>query len=116
MAGTYSRINVNQAWSITDNQSSAQTNKQLKAAPGSGLSLYITDIIMSNGATAGNIKLVEDTTGTPVDIVEVMYFAINGGAVIPLTVPIKLTANTDLGYTSVTCTTHSITVCGFTAP
>lgn len=116
MGTDYSRINVNQVWSATDNQSSAQTNTALKAAPGSGLSLYITDIIISNGATAGNVKLVEDTAGTPADVVEVMYFAINGGAVIPLRAPIKLTANKNLGYTSVTCTTHSITVCGFTAP
>jgi hypothetical protein len=88
----------------------------LKAAPGAGLSLYITDIIISNGATAGNVKIVEDTAGTPVDIVEVMYFAANGGAVIPLRTPIKVTANTDVGYTSASVTTHSVTLCGFIAP
>lgn len=103
-------------WGGVDNQSSAQTNKELKAAPGAELSLYVTDIIISNGATVGNIKLVEDTGGSPVDIVEVMYFAINGGAVISLKIPIKITANKNLGYTSVDCTTHSITVRGYTAP
>jgi hypothetical protein len=103
-------------WDASDNQSTAQTNTALKAAPGAGLSLYITDIIVSNGATAGNIKFVEDTAGTPVDKVEVMYFAVNGGAVIPLRTPIKITANKDFGYTSVSVTTHSITVSGFIAP
>lgn len=103
-------------WSASDNQSSAQTNTELKATPGSGLSLYVTDIIISNGATAGNIKLVEDTGGTPVDVLEVMYFAINGGAVISLRTPIKITANKNLGYTSVDCTSHSVTVCGYIAP
>jgi len=103
-------------WKATDNQSSAQTNTALKAAPGAGLSLYITDIIISNGATAGNVKLVEDTGGTPVDILEVMYFAANGGAVINLQTPIKVTANKDVGYTSVTVTTHSVTLSGYIAP
>jgi len=102
-------------WKATDNQSSAQTDTALVSAPGSGLSLYVTDIIISNGATAGNVKLVEDTASAA-DIVEVMYFAVNGGAVINLKTPLKLTANKDLGYTSVDCTTHSITVSGFTAP
>lgn len=100
-------------WSATDNQSSAQTNKELIAAPGAGLYLYLTDIIISNGATAGSIKLVEKT-GTPADIAELMYFAINGGCVINLETPIKLSVNENLGYTSVDCTTHSITVVGYT--
>ncbi len=104
------------SWDTSDNQSTAQTNNELKATPGAGLSLYITDIIISNGATAGNIKFVEDTGGSPVDKVEVMYFAINGGAAIHLTTPIRITANKNFGYTSVTVTTHSITICGFIAP
>jgi hypothetical protein len=103
-------------WSASENNASAQTNNQLKAAPGAGLSLYITDVIISNGATAGNVKIVEDTAGTPVDIMEVMYFAANGGAAIHLRTPIKVTANKDVGYTSVTVTTHTVTMSGFIAP
>lgn len=103
-------------WSATDNQSSAQTNTVLKATPGSGLSLYITDVVISNGATAGNIKFVESTASSPVDKIEVMYFAINGGAALHFQTPIKLTANKDFGYTSVDCTTHSVTINGYIAP
>lgn len=102
-------------WTATDNQAAAQTDTVLQAAPAAGFSLYITDIIISNGATAGSVKLVEKTASST-DIVELMYFAINGGCVINLKTPIKVTAAENLGYTSVTCTSHSITVCGFTAP
>ena len=107
---------VANAFRAAQNQSSAQTNTELVATPGAGLSLYVTDIIISNGATAGNVKLVESTASSPVDILEVMYFAINGGCVINLQTPLKLTANKNLGYTSVACTTHSVTVAGYTAP
>jgi hypothetical protein len=103
-------------FNTTDNQSIAQTNTALKAAPGAGLSLYITDIIISNGATAGNVKIVEDTSGIPVDIIEVMYFAINGGMSKKFRTPIRASANVDIGYTSVTSTTHSVTISGYTAP
>ncbi len=107
---------VANAFKAADNQSSAQTNTELQATPGAGLSLYITDIIVSNGAVAGNIKFVESTASSPVDIVEILYFAINGGCVINFQTPLKLTANKNFGYTSVSCTTHSVTVSGYIAP
>lgn len=103
-------------WDVAENHTAAQTNNSLKGAPGASLSLYITDIIVSNGATAGNIKFVEDTAGTPVDLIEVVYLAANGGFVTNFRTPLKVTANKDFGFTSVTVTTHSITVLGFIAP
>lgn len=102
-------------WKATAAYGSAQTDTVLQAAAGAGLSLYVTDIIISNGATAGNVKLVEKTASST-DILEILYFAINGGAVINLKTPIKLTANENLGITSVDCTTHSVTVTGYIAP
>jgi len=102
-------------WSASAAYTGAQTAVEVVAAPGASLSLYVTDVIISNGATAGNVKLGEDTAAL-VDKIEVMYFAINGGAVMNLRTPIKLTANKNLGLTSVTCTTHTVTVCGYTAP
>ncbi len=114
------RLFVNTAhpnlWSASENHSSAQTNNALQGAPGANLSLYITDIIISNGATAGNIKIVEDTSGTPVDRVEVMYFAANGGMSKRFATPIRIAANIDVGFTSVNCTTHSVTLSGYIAP
>lgn len=101
---------------LFEDHTSAQTNNQLKAAPGANLSLYITDIIFSNGATAGSIKLVEDEGGTPVQITQTVYMAINGGAVMNFLTPKRLTANKTLGFTSTTVTTHSVEVHGYIAP
>lgn len=105
----------NSNWA-NENHSSAQTNNSLISAPGAGLSIYITDIHISNGATAGNVKLVEDTGGTPADLLGPYYFAINGGMVSNLKTPKKLTANKDLGFTSASVTTHSISIGYFIAP
>lgn len=102
--------------SATENNATAQTNNPIHSAPGAGLSLYITDIVVSNGATAGSIKFVEDTAGTPVVKVQETYMAINGGAVMAFKTPIRITANKDFGYTSTTVTTHSVTVNGYIAP
>ena len=102
-------------WVATENQAGAQTDTVLQAAPAVGFSLYITDIIISNGATAGTVELVEKTASSTT-IMEKKYFAINGGLTHRFRTPIKVTAAENLGYTSVSVTTHSITVCGFTAP
>jgi len=107
---------VGNAFRAAQNVAEAQTNTELVATPGAGLSLYITDVIISNGATAGNVKLVESTASSPLDIIEVAYLAINGGFVANFQTPLKLTANKNLGYTSVSCTTHSVTVAGYIAP
>lgn len=99
-------------WSASADYAAAQTNTTVKAAPGAGLKLYITDIILSNGATAGNITLLDGSGGT---VLFELYPAVNGGAVVNLRTPIALTANTLLAITSTTVTTHSITVSGFIA-
>lgn len=100
-------------WHVSADYASAQTNTSVKAAPGASLSLYITDISISNGATAGNITLLDGSGGT---VLYELYPAINGGAVLTLRSPIKLTANTALCITSTTVTTHSIFVSGYIAP
>lgn len=100
-------------WDVSADYAAAQTNTSVKAAPGAGLSLYITDILISNGATAGNITLLDGSGGT---VKWEIYPAINGGCASNLKTPIKLTANTALCITSTTVTTHSITICGFIGP
>lgn len=104
------------SWSLFEDHTSAQTTNQLKVAPGTNLSLYITDIVISNGATAGTVKIVEDEGGTPVQKTQTFYLAINGGAAIHYKTPIRLTTNKSLGFTSGTVTTHSIEVHGYVAP
>lgn len=90
---------------VSADYASAQTNTSVIAAPGASLSIYITDIQLSNGATAGNVTLLDGSGGT---VKWEAYPAINGGAVLNLRQPIKLTANTALCITSTTVTTHSI--------
>lgn len=102
-------------WSTNENHATAQTNNALVSAPSGSLSLYITDLIISNGATAGTIALVEDTGGTPATILGPYYLSANGGFCKKFATPKKVTAAKDLGFTSVTVTTHTITALGYTA-
>jgi hypothetical protein len=99
-------------WSASADYAAAQTNATVKAAAGAGLKLYITDVIVSNGATAGNITLLDGSGGT---VLLELYPAINGGLTHAFRTPIALTANTLLAITSTTVTTHSVTVSGFIA-
>ena len=100
-------------FTVSADYASAQTNASVKAAPGASLSIYITDITISNGATAGNITLLDGSGGT---VLYEIYPAINGGVDKQLRQPIKLTANTALCITSTTVTTHSIFIGGYIAP
>lgn len=113
------RLYVNSAhpnhWSVVENNATAQTNNAIKGTPGANLSLYITDVVMSTD-TAGNIKIVEDTAGTPVTKVGPLYFAANGGAALHFQTPIRITANKDIGYTSSMTGNHTVQVNGFIAP
>ena len=100
-------------WRALGDYGSAQTNATLKAAPGVGLKLYITDVIISNGATAGEIALLDGSGGSKIFSI---HPAANGGAAHSFRTPLALTANTLLAVTSVTVTTHDITVSGYIAP
>lgn len=105
---------ISNLFDATDNQSSAQTDTALVSAPGAGLSLFITDLIISNGATAGSVKIVENTASST-DVIELMYFAINGGMTKHFDPPLQISENVDVGYTSATVTTHSVFISGFKA-
>jgi len=98
-------------WRVTGNYSAAQTDTSIKSAPGAGLSLYVTDVVLSTD-TAMNMELEEGST----DVIAPMYFAANGGAALHFQTPLKLTANTALTFTSSAAGNHSVIVSGFTAP
>jgi hypothetical protein len=99
-----------------ENNATAQTDNPIVAAPGNNLSLYITDLIISNGATAGTVLIEEDTGSTKAVLLGPYYLAANGGLCKKFLTPVRVTANKDIGYTSVTVTTHTVTVIGYTAP
>ena len=103
----------NSNWA-NESATSAQTANELVAGV-TGVSICVTDIILSNGATAGNIKLVE-TTSSPSNLLGPYNFAVNGGMTYQLKTPKKLTAEEGIGYTSVACTTHTVSVGYFLSP
>ncbi len=87
----------------------------LKAAPGANLSLYLTDLIVSVAATAGDIKFTEDSAA-PVDVIEKLYLATPVPFTKEFLTPLKLTANKNLCFQTNTMGRHSITAAGYIAP
>jgi len=100
------------SFSANDNQSSAQTATALQSAPTDGTSIFVDHVSFFNGAVAGNFRLVEDTGGTPVDLMEPVYLGINENITMNFESPLKLSADVDLGYSSVSATTQSILIGG----
>jgi len=99
-------------WQTQHSETEAQTNHSIQAAPGEGVSLYVTDVVVSNGATAGEVKLLDGSGGT---VLLHLYPAIGGGAALHFRTPLKLTANTALCLTRATVTNHAVTVTGYSA-
>lgn len=93
---------------INNNYSSAQTNQEQQATPGSGKRIVVKKIIYSRD-TAGSMKLVESTSSSPVTKVGPHYFPANGGMVV-MDLYIPLTANKNLGITSVGGGNETLTI------
>ena len=103
-----------QVWSYHSNGSLALTDAAVHAAPGVGLSLYVTDIVCSTGAaTAMNIFFEESTT----TVLGPWYLeAVAGrGLALHFQTPKKVTANTALTVTTSAAIAQSVDVTGFTA-
>ena len=103
-----------QTWSYHENSSAALTDTSVHAAPGVGLSLYVTDIICSTGAaTALNIFFEEGVT----TVLGPYYLeAVAGrGIALHLQTPKKITANTALTVTTSAAIAHGIDITGYTA-
>ena len=99
-------------WHVNQRHTAAQTDATVKAAPGAGLSLYITDIYLSaDGPTT--ITLEE---GTTTRIFEYEAGGTGDGVSHSMRVPIKLAANTLLSITTVVVANINVLICGFTAP
>ena len=109
----YARPHGPQLWSYHDDDAAAvTTDGTVHAAPGAGLSLYVTDIVFSIGAaTASSIFFEESTT----KVLGPYYLeAIAGrGTAIHFQTPKKITANTALLVTNTGSITFSVDVTGF---
>ena len=99
-------------WSASNEYTTAQTDAVVRAAPGVGLSLYITDIYCAVNA-AVNVTLEEGTT-----VFRWRYYGSGqgDGVALSLTTPIKLAANTTLTVTTSAAVTITLIVSGYTAP
>lgn len=104
-----------QTWSYHVNGSAALTDASVHAAPGAGLSLYVTDIVISSGAATAMNAFFEEGTTT---VLGPYYLeAVAGrGAALHFGTPKKITANTALTITTSAAIAHSIDVTGFIAP
>jgi len=102
-------------WKATFNTATAQTAKELVAAPSAGEHLVLTDFSMSAEGTANTIKLVEKTA-SQTDIVEVIYLADNGNLSHNFKMPMALSSAVNLGFVSSVSDNHSVTVSGYTEP
>ena len=99
-------------WHVSTEYTTQQTDITVKAAPGVGLSLYITDIYLAVNA-AVNVTIKESTT-----TLKWKYYASGqgDGASVNFTVPIKITANTLISITTSGAVTLTLVVTGYTAP
>lgn len=104
-----------QTWSYHSNGSTALTDATVHSAPGAGLSLYVTDIVVSSGAATAMNAFFEEGAST---VLGPYYLeAVAGrGCALHFGTPKKITANTALTVTTSAAIAHSVDVTGFIAP
>lgn len=100
------------AWHTSNEYTTAQTDTSVKAAPGAGLSLYITDIVITLNA-AVTVTIEEGTT-----VLKFRYYGSGQGDGVSshFIVPIKITANTAITVTTSAAVTVFLSLNGYTAP
>lgn len=105
-----------QMWSYHENSSLALTDTAVHAAPGAGLSLYITDIVVSTGAATAFNVFFEEGAATVVLGPYYLEAVAGRGFAIHFGTPKKITANTGFNVTTSAAIAHGIDVTGFIAP
>ena len=95
--------------SATANYSSVESNTALISSPGYHTSIFLTDLIISNGDTAGYVTIEEDTSDNQKILIQRQNLAINGAMIANFSEPIQVNPNTDLGVTSSTADDFSVT-------
>jgi hypothetical protein len=101
-------------WYIGHVADASLTNHELKAAPGTGLAFYITDIVHIQGTTGAVIATLLDGSGGGTLTKTAPGASLS--QTVNLQTPIKLTSNTALDLNvSGTSTNGFIVICGFTS-
>lgn len=108
------RMSGPRVWSYHENSSTQLTDAVVHAAPGAGLSLYVTDVIISTGAATALNVFFEEGAST---VLGPMYLEATAGrgAAIQFFTPKKISVNTALTVTTSAAIAHSIEVTGFIA-
>lgn len=92
------------------NPTAITASTALVAAPGASLSIYVTDVSVSNaGATNNLVSIFDGASG----IFDIFAAASGGGGVSNFRTPMKLTANTALNYTTSAASSTYVTVTGY---
>ena len=94
--------------SVSTNYTAVTTDGTLITSPGSHKSIFVTDLIISNGDTAGYFFLQEDTAGTVV--LNRQNLAINGHLVANYSQPLQITPNMSLTISSATADDFSVSI------
>ena len=99
-------------WSVSAEHTVQRTDFTVKAAPGAGLSLYITDIFLATD------DAVDVTIEEGITTLKWKYYSAGqgDGVALRLNTPIKLAANTLLSVTTSAVVNVTLVVCGYTAP
>lgn len=87
------------------------TARAIKAAPGAGKQLMITDIIITNSGSAG-LAIIEDSDGT--DLMKILCGATTHCQHFPLRKPMILPANKGLSVVGFSSSGVIVNVTGFT--
>ena len=101
-------------WSYHENSSSALTDAAVKASPGAGFAIFVTDIVFSTGAaTACNIFFEEGAS----TVLGPWYLEATAGRGLALhfTTPKMITASTALTVTTSAAIAHGLDVTGYVA-
>jgi len=104
------------------NASAVTATTQVLGLSGASLSYYLTDVMLSCGATASTINVVSSTTAgnacatSPVVVIPTIPLAVNGALHMSFRTPIKVTANSALCCKTSGSTAFSCLVSGYIAP
>lgn len=111
----YTRGDHPNKWSYHENSSNALTDAAVQGAPVGGFSIYITDIIFSNGSSSSLSVFIEEVSTT---ILGPYYLEAVAGRSIHLrfSTPKKCTAATAITATTSAAVAHSLDILGFIAP
>ncbi len=106
------------AWSYHVQSAAAQSDVTVKAAPATGQSIYVTDIVISNGSANALTVLFEEGTTTGVLGTYYLPGTIGSNIQISFKTPKKLTAATLMSVTTTQAVSviYTIDVTGYTGP